>query len=252
VGEAGRVSGHAPLLEVSDLSAFYGEALVLDGVSFTLDGASAAIVGRNGMGKTTLCRAIMGIEPPMAEGGVRLNGRELDGLPSYAICSAGIGYVAQGRELFPSLTVDEHLRMIGRRLVSRGRWSVDRVYELFPQLAQRRQLSGAQLSGGEQQMLAIGRALLTNPRLLLLDEPSEGLAPTIVDELLDTCRTLVEEGTGLLVVEQNLGVAARLADRVLVMVSGRIEHETHAADLLADEDAQRRYLGVESLSSAEG
>ena len=237
----------AALLEVSDLSAFYGEALVLDGVSFTLRAGSAAIVGRNGMGKTTLCRAIMGVEPPEVEGSVRLAGRELGGRPSYAICSAGIGYVPQGRELFPSLTTDEHLRMIGGRLAGRGRWSVDAVYELFPQLATRRRLGAAQLSGGEQQMLAIGRALLTNPRLLVMDEPSEGLAPTIVEELLETCARLVAEGIGLLVVEQNLGVAARLADRLLVMVSGQIEHETRAGDLLADEDAQRRYLGVEAL-----
>ena len=236
----------AALLAVSELSAFYGEAQVLDGVSFTLGGGSAAVVGRNGMGKTTLCRAIMGVEPPETEGSVRLEGRELGGRPSYAICSAGIGYVPQGRELFPSLTTDEHLRMIGTRLASRGRWSVEAVYDLFPQLAARRRQSAAQLSGGEQQMLAIGRALLTNPRLLLMDEPSEGLAPTIVEEVLDTCAALVAEGIGLLVVEQKLGVAARLADRLLVMVSGRIEHETAAAELLADEEAQRRYLGVEA------
>jgi branched-chain amino acid transport system ATP-binding protein len=240
-----------PMLEVSGLSAFYGEARVLDDISFVLRGGSAAIVGRNGMGKTTLCRAIMGITPPDSEGGVVLDGRELAGYPSYVICTAGIGYVPQGRELFPSLTTDEHLRMIGGRLVARGRWDVDAVYELFPQLARRRRLSGAQLSGGEQQMLAIGRALLTNPRLLLMDEPSEGLAPSLVDELLETCRRLVDEGIGLLVVEQNLGVAGRLADRLLVMVSGRIEHDTRAVDLLADEEAQRRYLGVETLAPGE-
>jgi branched-chain amino acid transport system ATP-binding protein len=246
------VTAEAARLEVSDLDAFYGEAQVLDGVSFELRGGSVAIVGRNGMGKTTLCRAIMGIAPPEAEGSVRLNGRELGGRPSHAICSAGIGYVPQGRELFPSLTTDEHLRMIASRLVSRGRWSIEAVYDLFPQLAARRRLSAARLSGGEQQMLAIGRALLTNPRLLLMDEPSEGLAPAIVDELLETCNGLVAEGIGLLVVEQNLGVAARLADRLLVMVSGRIEDEMRAAALLGDEDAQRRYLGVEALAGTEG
>ena len=245
------MSSGPPMLEVSGLSAFYGEARVLDDISFILRGGSAAIVGRNGMGKTTLCRAIMGISPPDSEGSVVLDGRELAGYPSYVICTAGIGYVPQGRELFPSLTTDEHLRMIGGRLVARGRWNVGAVYELFPQLARRRRLSGAQLSGGEQQMLAIGRALLTNPRLLLMDEPSEGLAPSIVDELLETCRRLVDEGIGLLVVEQNLGVAGRLADRLLVMVSGRIEHETSAVELLANEEAQRRYLGVETLASGE-
>jgi branched-chain amino acid transport system ATP-binding protein len=246
------MSAEAPMLEVDGLSAFYGEARVLDEISFTLREGSAAIVGRNGMGKTTLCRAIMGITPPDSEGSVLLDGRELGGEPSYVICSAGIGYVPQGRELFPSLTTDEHLRMIRGRLVARGRWDVDAVYELFPQLARRRRLSGAQLSGGEQQMLAIGRALLTNPRLLLMDEPSEGLAPAIVDELLETCHRLVDEGIGLLVVEQNLGVAGRLADRLLVMVSGRIEHDTRAAELLEDEEAQRRYLGVESMATGDG
>jgi branched-chain amino acid transport system ATP-binding protein len=246
------VTVETAMLEVSDLDAFYGEAQVLDGVSFELRGGSVAIVGRNGMGKTTLCRAIMGIAPPEAEGSVRLNGRELGGRPSHVICSAGIGYVPQGRELFPSLTTDEHLRMIGSRLMSRGRWSVDAVYDLFPQLAARRRLSAAKLSGGEQQMLAIGRALLTNPGLLLMDEPSEGLAPAIAEELLETCTRLAAEGIGLLVVEQNLGVAARLADRLLVMISGRIEDEMQAAALLGDEDAQRRYLGVEALAGTEG
>jgi branched-chain amino acid transport system ATP-binding protein len=246
------VTVETAMLEVSDLDAFYGEAQVLDGVSFELRGGSVAIVGRNGMGKTTLCRAIMGIAPPEAEGSVRLNGRELGGRPSHVICSAGIGYVPQGRELFPSLTTDEHLRMIGSRLMSRGRWSVDAVYDLFPQLAGRRRLSAAKLSGGEQQMLAIGRALLTNPGLLLMDEPSEGLAPTVVDGLIETCRTLVAEGVTLVVVEQNLGVATALADRLLVMVSGEIAHETTAGNLLGDADAQRRFLGVEPMSAAPG
>jgi branched-chain amino acid transport system ATP-binding protein len=157
--------------------------------------------------------------------------------------------VPQGRRLFGSLTVDEHLRMIGKSLVRRGRWSPDAVYELFPRLAERRKVSGTQLSGGEQQMLAIGRALLTNPRLLLMDEPSEGLAPRIVEELIETCRTLVGEGIGLLLVEQNLGMATALSERVLVMVAGRIALETTAAELMADEDAQRRYLGVEPLAA---
>jgi branched-chain amino acid transport system ATP-binding protein len=238
-----------PTLEVLELRAFYGEAMALDGVSFSVDQGSVAIVGRNGMGKTTLCRAIMGIHPPRVEGTIRFGGRRLERRPSYAICAAGIGYVPQGRELFPSLTADEHLRMIRKRLATRGRWTVEAVYELFPQLERRRRVSGAQLSGGEQQMLAIGRALLTNPRLLLMDEPSEGLAPSIVEGLVETCRTLVEEGVGLIVVEQNLGVAAALAERILVMVSGRIAHETTASELLADEEAQRRFLGVDPLAA---
>jgi branched-chain amino acid transport system ATP-binding protein len=239
----------APLLEVSSLRAHYGTALAVEDASFVVGSESVAIVGRNGMGKTTLCRAIAGIQPPTVSGSIRVCGAELAGKPSYRICQAGIGYVPQGRRLFGSLSVDEHLRMISPRLVRRGRRTRDDVYALFPRLAERRRVAGTQLSGGEQQMLAIGRALLTNPRLLLMDEPSEGLAPRIVEELVETCRALVSEGIGLLLVEQNLGVATALADRILVMVAGRIALETTAAELGADEEAQRRYLGVEPLAA---
>jgi branched-chain amino acid transport system ATP-binding protein len=238
-----------PLLEVSSLRASYGTALVLEDLSFSVGRDPVAIVGRNGMGKTTLCNAIMGIVPPRAQGSIRFRGRELLGKPAYKVCGAGIGYIPQGRRLFGSLSVDEHLRMIGGPLPRRGRWTIDAVYELFPRLAERRKVGGTQLSGGEQQMLAIGRALLTNPELLLMDEPSEGLAPAIVEDLVDTFRTLAGEGVAMLVVEQKLGVATALADRLLVMVSGEIAHETTAARLLADEDAQRRFLGVEPLGS---
>jgi branched-chain amino acid transport system ATP-binding protein len=238
-----------PPLEVSGLCARYGSALAVEDASFTVGGEPVAIVGRNGMGKTTLCRAIAGIQPPVVSGSIRFAGAELARRPAYRICQAGIGYVPQGRRLFGSLTVDEHLRMISPRLARRGRWSRDDVYALFPRLAERRRVGGTQLSGGEQQMLAIARALLTNPRLLLMDEPSEGLAPRIVEELVETCRTLVAQGIALLLVEQNLGVATALADRILVMVSGRIAVETTAAALAADEDAQRRYLGVEPLAA---
>jgi branched-chain amino acid transport system ATP-binding protein len=157
--------------------------------------------------------------------------------------------VPQGRRLFGSLSVDEHMRMISKRLVRRGQWTPDAVYELFPRLAERRRVSGTQLSGGEQQMLAIGRALLTNPRLLVMDEPSEGLAPRIVEELIETCRKLEREGIGLLLVEQNLGMATAVSERILVMVSGRIALETTATELTGDVEAQRRYLGVEPLAT---
>ena len=238
-----------PLLELTGLRAHYGSALAVEDAPFAVGGEPVAIVGRNGMGKTTLCRAIAGIQPPTVQGSIRFAGAELAGRPSYRICQAGIGYVPQGRRLFGSLSVDEHLRMISPRLVKRGRWSIDAVYALFPRLAERRKVGGTQLSGGEQQMLAIARALLTNPRVLLMDEPSEGLAPRVVEELVETCRTLAGEGIGLLMVEQNLSVATALADRILVMVAGRIALETTAAALEADEDAQRRYLGVEPLAA---
>jgi branched-chain amino acid transport system ATP-binding protein len=206
-----------------------------------------ALIGRNGMGKSTLCAALVGLLPS-ATGSVRLAGQELLGRPAYKIAGAGIGFVPQGRRLFQSLTVDEHLEIVGAK--SKAAWTPKRVYELFPRLAERRNVSGTSLSGGEQQMLAIGRALLTNPTLLVMDEPSEGLAPTIVEGLIQTIKDLAAEGMGLLVVEQNLGVATALAERQLIMVTGQIATETTAAELVADPAAQRRYLGVEPLADA--
>jgi len=237
-----------PLLAIRDLNAYYGRAHVLQDVSFELRGEPLAIIGRNGMGKTTLCAAIMSIKPPDATGSVRFRGTELLGQPSYKIANQGIGYVPQGRRLFPSLSVDEHLRMISRRNGAGGRWTPERVYELFPRLAERKRNGGSQLSGGEQQMLAIGRALLLNPTLLIMDEPSEGLAPIVVEKLVETCKSLREEGVALLLIEQNLGVATALADRQLVMIGGSIAVETTADKLLNDPEAQRRYLGVEPIA----
>ncbi|MCW2741619.1 MAG: transporter ATP-binding protein [Blastococcus sp.] len=237
------------LLEISGLDAYYGSAHVLHGLTASIGARTTGIVGRNGMGKSTLCKTIMGITPPRARGSIRLAGEEILGRPSYDICRRGIAYVPQGRRIFPSLTTDEHLRMLGRSLTGRGQWTVDAVYDLYPRLAERRKVSAAMLSGGEQQMLAIGRALLTNPTLLVMDEPSEGLAPTIVEQLTETCRTLVAEGLTLLLVEQNLGMATAVADRLLVMVHGEVALETTSAELLADENAQRRYLGVETTAA---
>ena len=181
-------------------------------------------------------------------GSIRFQGTELVGRPSYKIAKLGIGYVPQGRRLFPSLSVDEHLRMVAGRGGSSKRWTIQRVYELFPRLAERRRNGGAQLSGGEQQMLAIGRALLTNPTLLVMDEPSEGLAPAIIEHLIETFKTLDQEGLSILVIEQNLGMATAIADRQLVMVAGTIAAETTAAALSSDMELQRRYLGVEPLA----
>jgi branched-chain amino acid transport system ATP-binding protein len=236
--------GQAPLLAIKDLNAYYGRAHVLQGVSFEMGHEPVSLIGRNGMGKTTLCNAIMQIKPPATEGSIAFAGMELVGRPSYKVAGTGIGYVPQGRRLFQSLTVDEHLRMAAPR---RGdaRWTPDAVYELFPRLAQRRNNGGTQLSGGEQQMLAIGRALLGNPKLLIMDEPSEGLAPAIIEMLIETFRRLSQEGLAMLVIEQNLAMATALADRQLVMVAGRIFAETTASELANDPEAQRRWLGVE-------
>jgi branched-chain amino acid transport system ATP-binding protein len=231
-----------PVLEVSGLNAFYGRAHVLQDVAFTVDERPVAIIGRNGMGKSTLCQAIMGMLASTT-GSVKFRGEELVGKPPYRIARLGLGFVPQGRRLFPSLSTDEHLQIIPRK--RNAGWTPKRVYETFPKLAERKSTGAGQLSGGEQQMLAIGRALLTNPNLLIMDEPSEGLAPNIVENVIDTIRKLAAQGVGLLVVEQNLGVATALADRQLIMVAGRIAAETTAQELTGNIDAQRRYLGVE-------
>jgi branched-chain amino acid transport system ATP-binding protein len=177
---------------------------------------------------------------------VRFRGAELHGRPPHKIARAGIGYVPQGRRLFPSLTVDEHLKISARD--TNGGWTSERVYELFPRLAERKRNGGAELSGGEQQMLAIARALLGNPTLLIMDEPSEGLAPAVIEKLVETFKKLEEEGLAILLIEQNLGVATSLAERQLVMVGGEIALETTAAKLAADTDMQRRFLGVEPVA----
>ena len=234
------------LLEVDGLNAFYGSAHVLQNVRFAVGEESVAILGRNGMGKSTLCSAIMGFSPPRVEGSVRFRGAELVGKPSYKIARQGIGYVPQGRRLFPSLSVNEHLKIAARN--GGGQWSIDRVYELFPRLAERKSNGGAELSGGEQQMLAIGRALLGNPTLLIMDEPSEGLAPAVIDVLIETVKKLEEDGLAILLIEQKLDVATSIANRQLVMVGGEIALETTAAELGSDSEMQRRFLGVEPVA----
>jgi branched-chain amino acid transport system ATP-binding protein len=232
------------LLRVEGLSAGYGASQVLEELSFTMGREAVSIVGRNGMGKTTLCNTLMGLLKSTA-GEVTFAGNRIDGLPPEKVARRGIAYIPQGRRLFPSLTVDEHLAMLAKG--TRGkRWTPAAVYELFPRLAQRRKNGGAELSGGEQQMLSVGRALLLNADLYLMDEPSEGLAPTIVDDLIGAVQQLVAEGSAVLIVEQNLRAATSMAERQLVMVSGRIEHETTAAELAGNTDLQRQYLGVDA------
>ncbi|MEN3296653.1 MAG: hypothetical protein V7642_5906 [Burkholderiales bacterium] len=213
-------------------------------VSLTLDHGVLAVVGKNGMGKTSICNAVTGLVP--ARGSVRFNGEEILGWSPHRITAAGIGYVPQGRRVWPSLSVDEHLRLASKT-ARRGEWTVERVYQLFPRLAERKSNGGAQLSGGEQQMLAIGRALLFNPKLLVMDEPTEGLAPIIVEQVASMLKTLARDaGIAVLLIEQNLGVAIDVADTVAVLVNGRVARVLPAAELGADRELQQRLLGVRS------
>jgi branched-chain amino acid transport system ATP-binding protein len=228
------------MLAISGLHVRFGEAHILQGIDLTVGSDPLAIVGRNGMGKTTLCQAIMGMVAA-SEGSIRFGERELAGLSPDRIARAGIALVPQGRRTFPSLTVHEHLRLVARRGTA---WTIERIYETFPRLAERRGNGGTQLSGGEQQMLAIARALLMDPKLVIMDEPSEGLAPVIVDQLIEVLKGLAREGMGVLLVEQNLRVATEVARQVVIMVTGRVAARMASAELAADSDLQRRYLGV--------
>ena len=229
------------MLQIQGLDVHYGQAHVLQAVTLALGDNPLAVIGRNGMGKTTLCKAIMGMVPASA-GGIGFAGAELRGLAPNRVARHGIALVPQGRRTFPSLSVHEHLVLASRG--RRGAWTIERIYETFPRLAERRKNGGTQLSGGEQQMLAISRALLANPRLVIMDEPSEGLAPVIVDHLVEVLRRLPQDGMALLLVEQNLGVATDVCPEVAIMVNGRIAAQMPSAQLLADEAAQRRFLGV--------
>jgi len=237
-----------PILQIEKLDVHYGRAHALQEVSLELEHGVLAVVGRNGMGKTTLCNAITGLVP--AKGSVRLAGEEILGLSPNAITRKGIGYVPQGRRVWPSLSVDEHLRLATRG--NKGPWTVQRIYTTFPRLAERKGHGGAELSGGEQQMLAIGRALLFNPRLLVMDEPTEGLAPLIVQQVATMLKSLAADGgISVLLIEQNLGVAIEVADTIDVMVNGRIARSMPAAELADDRELQQRLLGVTSRGEEE-
>ena len=240
--EHARRREEAVVLRIRGLHVYYGQSHALQGVDLDLAHGVVSVVGRNGMGKTTLCNAITGLVP-VARGSVQFEGDELAGMSPSRIAHHGVGYVPQGRRLWPSLTVDEHLRLCQRG--ARGGWTRERIYDAFPRLAERRTSRGGQLSGGEQQMLAIARALLLNPRLLVMDEPTEGLAPVIVQQVEDMLIRIGEEGeVSVLVIEQNIGVATAVSDDVAIMVNGRIHRIMDAAALAADRDLQQRLLGV--------
>ena len=234
------------ILEVHELELFYGDAQALDGVSLAAEeGAVVAIVGSNGAGKSSLIRTIAGIQAPR-RGSIRFRGREVAGLPSHAVCQLGIGQVAEGRQVFPTMTVRENLEMGAMlpRARARMKGALEEMFALFPRLREReRQLAGT-LSGGEQQMLAIGRCLMGQPELVMFDEPSLGLAPTVVQEVFQTIRRLHERGLTVILVEQNVAVSLKLAQSAYVLENGRIVMAGTGAELLADDRVRQAYLGL--------
>src|ERR687887_1629046 len=234
------------MLEVRDIHTYYGDSYVLQGVSLAAArGTVVAVLGRNGMGKTTLMRSIIGFTPPR-RGQLWFKGVEITRLPAYRIARMGMGIIPQGRRIFPSLSVRENLAIAARLHGARDgqRWTLERVFSLFPRLQERLLHSGNALSGGEQQMLASARALIGNPDFLLLDEPTEGLAPLLVRELGRVIRQLKEEGLSMLLVEQNLPFALQLADYVYVMSKGRIVYESPPHILAQNEEMKAQYLGI--------
>ena len=229
------------MLSVEDIHVYYGSSHVLQGLSLEHAGGILGIMGRNGAGKTTLARSVMGLVP-VKSGRIVVGGADTTNRPPFEIARRGIGYVPQGRQVFPSLTVAEHIEMVARP--NRDGWNTERVLDLFPRLAERRQSHANLLSGGEQQMLAIARALLLNPALLVMDEPSEGLAPVIVDLLIDKFTELARTGLRILLIEQNLELTTALAEDILLLDNGRVEARTTASNLKADRQLLERFLGV--------
>ena len=233
-----------PVLEVKELCAGYADCRILQKISFSLTDHTAAIIGRNGMGKTTLMKAIMGILP--AESGkIYFHGEDITNLKPHQIAAKGIGYVPQGRHIFSSLTVDEHLKFAARKPEKNTTgWNAERVYEMFPRLKERYKQRGTNLSGGEQQMLAIGRALVLNPSLLIMDEPSEGLAPIIVEQLKEFTHQIAREGIDLILVEQRIDFAADVTDNVSVIVNGEVAYADSFQKLLADKALAQSLISV--------
>lgn len=237
------------MLKLEDVHTYYGESHILQGLSFEVPkGKCVALLGRNGAGKTTTIHSIAGLTPPR-RGSIQYEGREISAKAPYHIALQGIGLVPQGRRIFPSLTVKENLTMPARSSRNHGdgqqkEWDLQKVYELFPVLKERETNMGNQLSGGQQQMLAIGRALMTNPQFILMDEPSEGLAPVIIGKVGEIIRALKKTGLSILLVEQNFFLACGVADEVLVMNKGQIVWKGKPKDLLMENEIQHQYLGV--------
>ena len=232
------------MLELIDVHTYYWESYILQGVSLKVkERFVVALLGRNGMGKTTTIRSIIGLTPPK-RGAVRFKGNDITGLPPNKIAQMGMGLVPQGRHIFPSLTVEENLTVSARNMGKSEAWSLDRVYSFFPILKERSKYRGNLLSGGEQQMLAISRALMTNPDLLLMDEPSEGLAPTMVVELRRIIAQLKDRGLSMLLVEQNVAMGLKVADYAYIISKGEIVYESTSKELKENEGLKNKYLGI--------
>jgi branched-chain amino acid transport system ATP-binding protein len=229
------------VLEIADVNTFYGKSHILAGVSLEVrEGEIVTLLGRNGAGKTTTLRSITGLTAPRS-GKVRLFGRDVTGWSAHRIARLGLGYVPEGRKIFANLTVEENLRV---PQTAPGRWTEARVYELFPRLAERKQQLGRQLSGGEQEMLSIARPLLLNPKLMLLDEPSQGLAPLVVREVMQVVRSMREEGLSVLLVEQNVPLSLAIADRAYIISDGRVVYSGPAAELARDTELVHKLAGA--------
>ena len=232
------------MLKLIDVHTYYWESYILKGVSIDLEeGSVVALLGRNGMGKTTAIRSIVGLTPPR-RGVILFKGKDITRMPPQKIAQMGIGFVPQGRHIFPSLSVEENLTVSSRNIDRHEAWTLDRVYSFFPVLKERAKYKGNLLSGGEQQMLAIGRALMTNPDLLLMDEPSEGLAPVVVLELSHIIAQLKENGLSILLVEQNVAMALALSDYAYVLGRGEIVYQSKPEELRDNEELKNKYLGV--------
>jgi branched-chain amino acid transport system ATP-binding protein len=232
-----------PLLAIEDIHAYYGEAYVLQGLSLALEqGQILGLLGRNGVGKTTLVNSIVGFNPPR-RGRILFKGTDISQVSSFETVRSGMGLVPQGRRVFPSLSVEENL-MVAARGFDRHRWNIARVYALFPRLQERHSQRAKTLSGGEQQMLAIGRGLMTNPDCLIMDEPSEGLAPIIIQGVWEAIGKLKQEGLSILLVEQNASLALKLVDYVHVMSKGQVVYSARPEDLWANDQVKSSYLGI--------